>query len=384
MAYNKETGMYEGFIYKIWNDIDDEFYIGRTYRTVKKRWKEHLKSSEKSKTDLYDAMREYGAEHFNIEIVERLVANTKNEIRELCIEKEISWIKYYRDNYYSIYNMTDGGDDVKQKMFPERPVIQYDLFCNELARYNSIAEASEASGINNSDIGKCCYKDRNSYCTDNYIWRYIEEPLTDDEIKELNQRYKGICQYDFDGNLINTFYRPKDAINYIKLTEGMEILPSNISACTNGKCVSAAGYVWRYRDEPFDKYPILRHIKKVCQYDYDGNLINIYNDCSEASIITGVDKTSINQCCLGNYKKAGGYIWCYEGDMCNTDIKFIEQSVDRYDLNNNYIDSYNSITDASNILKINHQNISAVCRGKRKTAGGYIWKYKNSKEVKYA
>lgn len=37
MAYNKETGMWEGYIYKIWNDINDKIYIGQTYSTIKER-----------------------------------------------------------------------------------------------------------------------------------------------------------------------------------------------------------------------------------------------------------------------------------------------------------------------------------------------------------
>ena len=64
MAYNKETGMYEGFIYKIWNDVDDMFYIGRTYRTIEKRWKEHRDYFIDHDTDLYKAIRNIGLNHF--------------------------------------------------------------------------------------------------------------------------------------------------------------------------------------------------------------------------------------------------------------------------------------------------------------------------------
>ena len=34
MSYNKETGMYEGYIYKIVNDINDKVYIGHTQKTI--------------------------------------------------------------------------------------------------------------------------------------------------------------------------------------------------------------------------------------------------------------------------------------------------------------------------------------------------------------
>lgn len=45
------------------------------------------------------------------------------------------------------------------------------------------------------------------------------------------------------------------------------------------------------------------------------------------------------------------------------------------DKNNNFINSYNSLMDAERITGISNGNINACCKGKRKTAGGYIWKY---------
>lgn len=43
------------------------------------------------------------------------------------------------------------------------------------------------------------------------------------------------------------------------------------------------------------------------------------------------------------------------------------------DINNNLIKEWETIKEAKETLKINH--ISACCRGERKTAGGYQWKY---------
>lgn len=40
-----------------------------------------------------------------------------------------------------------------------------------------------------------------------------------------------------------------------------------------------------------------------------------------------------------------------------------------------YICSYNSIQEAEKTTGISHSNIVAVCNGRRKTAGGFIWKY---------
>lgn len=47
----------------------------------------------------------------------------------------------------------------------------------------------------------------------------------------------------------------------------------------------------------------------------------------------------------------------------------------QYNIESNEIKRWNSIKQASKELKIIPQNISECCRGKRKTAGGYIWKF---------
>jgi hypothetical protein len=45
------------------------------------------------------------------------------------------------------------------------------------------------------------------------------------------------------------------------------------------------------------------------------------------------------------------------------------------DYNKNIINEFNTITNA--IKKTGINNISAVCRGIQKTAGGYVWMYKD-------
>lgn len=52
------------------------------------------------------------------------------------------------------------------------------------------------------------------------------------------------------------------------------------------------------------------------------------------------------------------------------------RSVVQYDLNNNYIYTWQGIIIASKALKINRCTITDVCNGRKKTAGGYKWKYK--------
>ncbi len=64
-------------------------------------------------------------------------------------------------------------------------------------------------------------------------------------------------------------------------------------------------------------------------------------------------------------------------------INKISKKVDMYDLNNNYLKTFNSITEAKKILNKNCNcgNISEVCSGKRHSAYGYIWRFNINDEL---
>lgn len=55
----------------------------------------------------------------------------------------------------------------------------------------------------------------------------------------------------------------------------------------------------------------------------------------------------------------------------------MSKSILQYDINENFIKEYYSTMSIERDLGIYHGHISNVCKGKNKTAGGYIWKYKN-------
>lgn len=57
-------------------------------------------------------------------------------------------------------------------------------------------------------------------------------------------------------------------------------------------------------------------------------------------------------------------------------LSFVAKLICQYDLNNNFIREWGSLIDVQRGIGINAGNICLVCRGKKKTAGGFIWKYK--------
>ena len=52
----------------------------------------------------------------------------------------------------------------------KKQVIQYNLKGEELARYNSVAEASRETGLSKTCISRCCRGERRS--SSGFIWKY--------------------------------------------------------------------------------------------------------------------------------------------------------------------------------------------------------------------
>lgn len=52
--------------------------------------------------------------------------------------------------------------------------------------------------------------------------------------------------------------------------------------------------------------------RKVLQLDLMGGLVGKFNSVSDASVVTGVDKSSISRCCRGSAMSAGGFRWRFE------------------------------------------------------------------------
>jgi group I intron endonuclease len=93
-------------IYLITNCLNGKTYVGKTTKTLQKRWVRHLWSMKTGDdTYLYRAMRKHGPENFSISFL--CEAKDEEELNYL----ETMWILLLRTKDKMIgYNMTDGGD----------------------------------------------------------------------------------------------------------------------------------------------------------------------------------------------------------------------------------------------------------------------------------
>lgn len=126
-------------VYKITNKINNKCYIGISFN-IEQRWKSHIKYAFSNKNNepyynnkLYNALRKYGVDNFNFEIIEEC---EKDKLKE----REIYWISYY-NSYKNGYNLTIGGDiggyDLKGIKHPNSKLTENDII-DIRNRYNNL------------------------------------------------------------------------------------------------------------------------------------------------------------------------------------------------------------------------------------------------------
>lgn len=193
-----------------------------------------------------------------------------------------------------------------------------------------------------------------------------------------------VKQYDKQGNLIHEWNSIRGATKELGYDE------SSIAKCCKGIYKTSYNFVWRYKEDDFNKYDLknpnknIKLRKKVKQFDCDGNLIRIWNSISEISRKLNLSSSSISGCCKGEKgrKTVNGFVWRYLEDAFNKyDLSNAKYSpVCQYDLNKKLIAQFNTIHDAVNATNISSGNIISCCKGITSKAGGFIWKYKNVNE----
>ena len=391
MAYNKETGMYEGYIYKIYNDVNDKIYIGQTIRTIKERWSQH-KSAAKKHIDalaIHIAMNKYNINSFHIQLIEKHSFCT---IELLCKElnnREVFYIEKYKSKAPNGYNISDGGSGVSGVNC--REIMSCDPYTLEMIFYSSIDEASIHHNIPSSNIIVCC---QNKKCSvGNKIFRYKEDGIKKDDIDLYFESHPIIVQYDLYGNKLNVFNSTSDAGEYIKeinnLSQSVSIILKNIMGCCRGDRQTAYGYVWRKMNDSFDKYPLRvdyprneeKNVNKLIDvYTIDGMLVGIFNNVKEAFEKLGLTGKQTNQalrCCGGYNTMAFGYIWRYHNDPFNKySCAVINGSirVNKYTQDGRFIDTYNNYKCAADsVATTNKKAISDCCKGKINSYRDFLW-----------
>ena len=144
-------------------------------------------------------------------------------------------------------------------------------------------------------------------------------PLEQKELmREISKHtcVKGVVQYSREGEYIATF----ESVNEAGRRTGTK--PACISHCCNNESVLGNGFQWKFLEEaelnngiPIDIQGVENtsgSIRNVKQFSLDGVLIAVYSNLTEAQLATGIIRQNISACCKGKRKTAGGFKWKYE------------------------------------------------------------------------
>lgn len=108
------------------------------------------------------------------------------------------------------------------------------------------------------------------------------------------------------------------ALAFIPLEEGKDYVDhidgnrSNNSVTNLRWCTKLENNNYPLAKEHIIDASITRKGKAVLQFDFDGNFIAEYRGQNEAGRLTGISGANISQVCNGKRASAGGYLWTYK------------------------------------------------------------------------
>ena len=243
--------------------------------------------------------------------------------------------KYYYGQHIT-YNLNDGycgSGTIIKSYYKKYRAIENITYVKEILKfYNDEKELDIAEKILIGDLWKTddnclnlkCGGQINPFYNKKHTIESINKmkkshigqiPVNLDELKQLGyEKSPTVDQYDKNGKFIKQWPHLIDASKELKIDS------SSIIKVIKGKRVRAGGFVWRYKDEPFAKYRttdkhttpknyVSKSKKPVAQFSKDGELINKYDSLKTASKNTNIDDSSIGAVCNNKRKTAGGYVW---------------------------------------------------------------------------
>lgn len=308
--------------------------------------------------------------------VKRLAHITVDSLgRTSCYEDKI--LKYHtsKSTGYPNVNLTKNGC---HKTINTHSLIA-DAFIPNPSNLPCINHKDENRGNSVlSNLERCDYSYNNSYGT-------AKEKRKSTLRKTLEGKHKKIYQFYLDGTLIKSY---DCGVNQLE-----ESLGYCIGDCLMGKSKTAHGFVFSYSSNfcHIEDIP-KRHQKYVIMVDNDGNERKRYKSVSEAAKDNGFDRHLLSHIAPVNgiihIKRMRFIVEQKENEHIpkghkgpRPDLKGNRaKPICQYDREGNYIQEFNSTVDAADNLgnKSYAPDITNCCRGKLKTAKGYIWTYKGN------
>jgi len=295
----KKDNEYEGYIYKATCKLNNKCYIGETIRSLKRRKTEHLSAARNKKhkdrnSYFYNAIRKYGEENFNWEIIKICRNIDKDSLYNELFELEISYIKEF-DSFENGYNSNLGGIGSKGRIVSaETRKKLRDLQLGTKRSDESKERIRQAKlNISLSEGHKEKIKINTKIACEN-------NPERSKKIKEGLQL--GVNIFTEDGALINTFQCIKDGAKFYNVDPSSVTKNCKRIVQTCGKLENLR-LIWRYKDDNFnlEDKKILKPII-VDIFDFENNFIKTFNCAKDVCDYYNITSSSTSNVLSGKTK----------------------------------------------------------------------------------
>ncbi len=218
-------------------------YVGKTVKTLKDRFRDHLYDSNIRKVKTHKSAWIRKLTNLGIKPYIHQIDSCSWDLSQ---DLEKKWIKFYKDLNIDLCNHTEGGEGMIGLKFSEERLkkqierlIKKEVYCYSkkgefIAKFVSIQEAARQTKSSAPKIVMCC-KGRRKHHND-YIWSYVE-------LKEFSKTPKlhiyKVEKIDKLGNLVATFSSFKEA------TQKGGITHSKLWKITNNETGNNTGFEWK-------------------------------------------------------------------------------------------------------------------------------------------
>lgn len=198
-----------GYIYKYENRINHKVYIGQTTDLVNRK-ASHKYRSTFEKTKFYNAVRKYGWDNFDYDIIAQMEADTPEEITILLDAAEEKYIEQY-DSFYHGYNSTTGGHSCRGIEVSE----EFREYCRNRT-YSEETRKKMSNAAKNRIVSEETKQKHREAALQNNFTAYREQTKDKRNAAIKAAKSKAVLQIDKEGNIVNEFPSENDAVDFIR------------------------------------------------------------------------------------------------------------------------------------------------------------------------
>ena len=127
----------------------------------------------------------------------------------------------------------------------------------------------------------------------------------------------------------------EEYVDYIATFEHSEAAATHVGAsngswirlCCIGEARSCYGYQWRYKDDEPPGKYIKHNTRQVDQYDLNGNFLKSWDSIKSITDYYGFSKNTVINCCSHRSKSGGGFIWKYSNDSTKLELAVFSKKI---------------------------------------------------------